>query len=298
MPVVRVGTDQVSALTAGASGVESIDLTAPSSAGTYYYGACVEPVGEESDTGNNCSDGVQVAVQGATGSCTNDLGTISGTVTRSGSWDGTCRGVHYTGGTYYARHYSFTLSQTASLTIDLVSSSVDTWLALRSGSGTGTGLIESDNNDGSGTNARITRTLEAGTYTVEATTAGYNVTGPFTLTMTVQADGGGTDALTGEITTCSGTRTVGDFVDVVIAGTVTARRAVSLLTLTGRANGDVVGTEFVGSMSAGQTENFRMTGVIITSASSLRCTIEADYRVSTARETGEMISVSETGAVR
>ena len=38
-----VGSDRVSALAAGASGAESISLTAPSSAGTYYYGACVDP---------------------------------------------------------------------------------------------------------------------------------------------------------------------------------------------------------------------------------------------------------------
>ena len=170
-----VGTDAVSALAAGASGAESIGLTAPSSAGTYYYGACVEPVGGESDTGNNCSSGVRV---------------------------------------------------------------------------------------------------------------------------TVESGGGPGDALTGEITTCSGTRTVGDIVDVVIAGTVSARRAVSFLTLTGRANDDFVGIQFIGNMSAGQTENFRITGFITTSASRLRCEISAEYRVSGARETGETVSVSETGPVR
>ena len=170
-----VGTDRVSALAAGASGAESVSLTAPSSAGTYYYGACVEPVAEESDTGNNCSNGVRV---------------------------------------------------------------------------------------------------------------------------TVESGGGGADALTGEITTCSGTRTVGTVVNVVIAGTVTAGRAVSLVTLTGRANGDFVGFQFIGDMSAGQTEGFRMTGTISTSASSLRCTIEAEYRVSSGRETGETTSVSEAGPIR
>ena len=105
-----------------------------------------------------------------TGSCTNDLGTISGTVTRNGSWDdGSCPSVHYSSGEY-ARYYSFTLSERASVTIDLTSPSVDTWLALRNGAGTGTGLIESDDDGGSGTNARISRTLAAGTYTIEATT--------------------------------------------------------------------------------------------------------------------------------
>ena len=41
---------------------ESVSLTAPSSAGTYYYGACVDVVLEETEIGNNCSDGVRVTV--------------------------------------------------------------------------------------------------------------------------------------------------------------------------------------------------------------------------------------------
>ena len=32
-----------------------MDLTAPSSPGTYYYGACVDAVPNESDTTNNCA---------------------------------------------------------------------------------------------------------------------------------------------------------------------------------------------------------------------------------------------------
>ena len=58
-----VGTDAMGALAAGADGDESIDLTAPSTAGTYYYGACVEAVSGESDTTNNCSAAVQVDVE-------------------------------------------------------------------------------------------------------------------------------------------------------------------------------------------------------------------------------------------
>ncbi len=58
----EVGTDQVGSLAASGTGTESIDLTAPSSAGTYHYGACVDAVSGESDTGNNCSDAVQVTV--------------------------------------------------------------------------------------------------------------------------------------------------------------------------------------------------------------------------------------------
>ena len=58
----RVGTDSVSSLSASNTSSESIRLSAPSSAGTYYYGACVASVSGESDTDNNCSTGVRVTV--------------------------------------------------------------------------------------------------------------------------------------------------------------------------------------------------------------------------------------------
>ena len=60
-----VGTDGVRSLSASGTSAESISLTAPSSAGTYYYGACVESVSGESNTGNNCSSAVQVTVGAA-----------------------------------------------------------------------------------------------------------------------------------------------------------------------------------------------------------------------------------------
>ena len=59
----EVGTSQVGALSASGAGAESISLTAPSSEGTYYYGACVESVAGEADRGNNCSIGVGVMVE-------------------------------------------------------------------------------------------------------------------------------------------------------------------------------------------------------------------------------------------
>ena len=58
----EVGTDAVSILAASGTSDQSIDLTAPSDAGTYYYGACVDAVTGESNSGNNCSGGVQVTV--------------------------------------------------------------------------------------------------------------------------------------------------------------------------------------------------------------------------------------------
>ncbi|MCY3795882.1 MAG: hypothetical protein OXG51_16110, partial [Gammaproteobacteria bacterium] len=62
-----VGTDAVAGLAAFATSDESIRLTAPSSAGTYYYGACVDSVSGESSTANNCSDGVRVDVTSSGG---------------------------------------------------------------------------------------------------------------------------------------------------------------------------------------------------------------------------------------
>ena len=60
-----VGTDFVSLLDALESGVESIRVTAPSEPGTYYFGACVDSVSDESDTTNNCSTAVTVTVGAA-----------------------------------------------------------------------------------------------------------------------------------------------------------------------------------------------------------------------------------------
>ena len=57
-----VGTDAVGGLAAATTSSESIDLTAPSAPGTYYYGACVDAVTGESDTTNNCSSAVSVTV--------------------------------------------------------------------------------------------------------------------------------------------------------------------------------------------------------------------------------------------
>ena len=55
----------MSRLDATESSDESISLTAPAAAGTYYYGACVEAVSDESDTTNNCSAAVTLTVGAA-----------------------------------------------------------------------------------------------------------------------------------------------------------------------------------------------------------------------------------------
>ncbi len=56
-----IGTDQVAILSAGGSGAESISASI-STASTYWVGACVDAVAEESRINNQCSAGVQVIV--------------------------------------------------------------------------------------------------------------------------------------------------------------------------------------------------------------------------------------------
>ena len=59
----------VSALSPSDTSNNAISVTAPSAAGTYYYGACVDEVSGESNTANNCSAAVRVVVGGGSRSC-------------------------------------------------------------------------------------------------------------------------------------------------------------------------------------------------------------------------------------
>ena len=58
-----VGDDSVSKLDTDETGKESINLTAPTAPGVYYYGACVSEVANESNRNNNCSAAVAITVR-------------------------------------------------------------------------------------------------------------------------------------------------------------------------------------------------------------------------------------------
>ena len=60
-----VSTDRVVSLDPAEDGDESERVTAPTGAGTYYYGACADSVPGESNTRNNCSSSVGVTVNAA-----------------------------------------------------------------------------------------------------------------------------------------------------------------------------------------------------------------------------------------
>ena len=62
----QVGTDTVSALSPNGTSTETFSLAAPSTPGTYYYGATVDSVTNESNTSNNNSGALTVVVVAAT----------------------------------------------------------------------------------------------------------------------------------------------------------------------------------------------------------------------------------------
>ena len=121
--------------------------------------------------------------------CRLTLGSPSGTVTQTGTWTSDCDSVNRIGS--YALFYTFTLKQETDLQIDLTSSQ-DTYLFLLDGAGTD-GTVEDSNDDvvvNEDVNSRISTTLAAGAYTIEATTYTPRITGDFTLTITVAGGGG------------------------------------------------------------------------------------------------------------
>ena len=109
---------------------------------------------------------------------------LTGDATISDTWTSGCVSENNPDGkTYYARFYTFTLSNPADVTITLTSD-INTYLYLMSGTGKdGEVLHENDDFIGFGTNSRIVATLAAGAYTIEATTYDIGAVGDFTLTV-------------------------------------------------------------------------------------------------------------------
>ena len=58
----QIGLSAIPELEAGDSFPASAELSAPTSQGQYWIGACVDPVAGEADIGNNCSQGVGISI--------------------------------------------------------------------------------------------------------------------------------------------------------------------------------------------------------------------------------------------
>ena len=103
----------------------------------------------------------------------------------SGSWSSGCLTANPThGNTYYARFYTFTLDEAANVTITL-SSDKPPYLYLLAGAGTSGDVLRQAGGDGQ-TSVAITDTLQAGSYTIEASTWRPKTLGDFTLTLTAR----------------------------------------------------------------------------------------------------------------
>ena len=119
----------------------------------------------------------------------------------NGSWSADCESSHPDRNGRYARFYTFTLAESAGVTVTL-ESSTDPYIYLREGVGTdGTVICENDDYASAVTGSRCDRidaTLDAstdsgllaslseGSYTIEATTYEPGVTGDFTLTLQIE----------------------------------------------------------------------------------------------------------------
>ena len=84
------------------------------------------------------------------------------------------------------------------------------------------------------------------------------------------------DAVTIEITECSGNVITLGTVLATIRGTVQAHRSVSSAYVTGTVNGQLVRRVPLGFISAGQTETFTIIGTISTFSTSLRCEVSVE----------------------
>ena len=119
-----------------------------------------------------------------------------------GSWNSDCESSHSDRSGHYARYYTFSLTESAEVTITL-ESSTDPYLYLREGAG-GEGSVLCENDDyGSAvtglscsgisssldatTDSGMVASLAEGSYTIEATTYDAAATGDFTLTVTIGA---------------------------------------------------------------------------------------------------------------
>ena len=174
-----VGTDPVSGLSADQTSAVSIDLTAPSSAGMYYYGACVQSVDGESNTDNNCSAGVSVTVGSGSGDDHGDTPSSSSALAVGSSRSGQLE----TGGD--VDYFRVEVTASGDLTVH-TTGSLDTRGQLEDSAG---GVLARDDDGGDGYNFRIAHTVSAGTYYIKV--EGYDATTTGSYTIHASGPGGG-----------------------------------------------------------------------------------------------------------
>ena len=129
-----------------------------------------------------------IAIDADTDECVTDLGSLDEKLSETGEWTGDCESENREGS--YARFYTFTLDEPAEVQI-VLASEVDAYLFLLDGEvPDGEVVAENDDGDyeGDDYDSRLTLDLEAGTYTIEATTYDAGATGEFELAIAIDAD--------------------------------------------------------------------------------------------------------------
>ena len=186
----QVDTDTVNGLglpTGGRStSDESVTLTAPTTPGPYYYGACVDRVSNEGTTNNNCSTAVKIIVEPPSddhGDTLADATPISVGIVRPGVVDRSrlVRGV--IGTRNDVDYFRVEVTGAGRLTV-WTTGSLDTVGELQDSAGNS---VTSDDNAGTGRNFRIQRVVNSSTYYVKVQGRSGN-TGAYTLHVEIALD--------------------------------------------------------------------------------------------------------------
>ena len=137
-------------------------------------------------SGLSVSSPLEVTVVRRDTSCARtDLGTLTGSTTRTDTLPPTCPMV----GGLPVRSYSFRLVAASELTVAMMSPDLDPVLTLREGTDPRGQVLSRDDDSGGGLNARINLRVHAGVYTLEASSLTDAADRYFTLTITVAATG-------------------------------------------------------------------------------------------------------------
>ena len=213
----EVGTDAVSVIAASGTSDQSISLTAPSDAGTYYYGACVDAVTGESNSGNNCSGAVQVTVSGGSPPSTPQVTISAGTTPVT---EGTA--ATFTISASPAPTSALTVKVNVTETEDVLSGTPPSTVTINAIAVTATLTVSTANDQADESNSVVTAQLQAGT--------GYTV-GPTSSASVTVNDNDEPPQVTPQVTISAGTTPVTEGTDVTF--TITASSApTSALTVT------------------------------------------------------------------
>ena len=174
----EVGTELVGRLDAGGESQESVSLTAPLTAGAYYYGACVDAVDNESDVTNNCSNAVEVTVSenggvvGGTDDHGNGFASATPVVLSS-----TTEGELEVGGD--RDYFQIAVDLPTSITVE-TKGGTDTYCTLFNDDQES---LATDDDSGTNLNCRIEATEDAGEYVIEVRGYSGSTTGRYELSV-------------------------------------------------------------------------------------------------------------------